>query len=327
MRQLVCILLLLLSTPANACEGKFLNPITEINWETLFPLKIGGITISAGSLPDTPGGALSPTCFCPLPTPPFIRMGISTGFWEPIRTVEVVRKPGCFPSLGGIDMGSVLGHSLPYGSRENNQGGDQKSFYHVHWIANPILYLLDFVVSSVCLQQDSMDVAYITELDPMWSDDELAIILNPEAALFGNMIAQTACAADCVISTAGISLNLLFWCAGCHGSLYPFTGTVTHHVGGVQASLLLTERMIAKLSRMGLTLNTSSAISQCFPMPSPIIKKDQYRIQMMRPIRQTIIPALPFGRTDVIISSGKEFPVKGEDFVYQIWRKRECCAF
>ena len=99
------------------------------------------------------------------------------------------------------------------------------------------------------------------------------------------------------------------------------------HVGGVMASILLIERFLAKMHREGLAVNSSDPSSKCIPMPALIIKKSQYRIQMVKPIRQTKLPSLPFGRTDSLISSGKEFPIKGEDFVYQIWRKRECCAF
>ena len=34
----------------------------------------------------------------------------------------------------------------------------------------------------------------------------------------------------------------------------------------------------------------------------------------------------PFGRTTMLWGAGKEFPVSGEDFAYQIFRKRNCCA-
>ena len=35
------------------------------------------------------------------------------------------------------------------------------------------------------------------------NDDELTLILNPEAVLFANPVAVAACAADCVAATAG----------------------------------------------------------------------------------------------------------------------------
>src|SRR3546814_18112862 len=104
----------------------------------------------------------------------------------------------------------------------------------------------------ICLEKAAFDVAYMTELDPLWADDELSFIINPEAVLFGNPIAQAACAADCVLASAGFANDLLFWCGWCQGSIYPFSGSVAAHVGGVHASLLLTERMIAKLHREAL---------------------------------------------------------------------------
>jgi conjugal transfer pilus assembly protein TraU len=35
-----------------------------------------------------------------------------------------------------------------------------------------------------------LDLAYLTEVDPLWADDELAAILNPEAVLFANVVAK-----------------------------------------------------------------------------------------------------------------------------------------
>ena len=34
----------------------------------------------------------------------------------------------------------------------------------------------------------------------------------------------------------------------------------------------------------------------------------------------------PYGRTTMIWGAGKSYPVSGEDFAYQIFRKRNCCA-
>ncbi len=308
------------------CAGSFLNPIAEVNWSALFPLKIGGVTVAGGSLPDAPGGATSAVCWCPIPTPPFIRVGVATGYWDPARTAEVVREPFCFPVLGGMQLS--IGGVLPHGARmAREEGGARMSFYHVHWLATPLLYVMNLIKSAACVQPESFDIVYVTELDPLWDDDELAFVLNPEAALFGTAVAQAACAADCVTATAGLPLDALFWCAGCQGGLYPFTGTVADHTGGVRASLLLVERMIAKLHREGLLPNTSDKAAQCLPIPALIVKKSQYRMQLMRPVRQTKLPALPFGRTTTLVDAGKEFPVAGEDFVWLVWRKRECCAF
>lgn len=34
----------------------------------------------------------------------------------------------------------------------------------------------------------------------------------------------------------------------------------------------------------------------------------------------------PYGRTTAVWGAGKEFPYQGEDFAYQIFRKRSCCS-
>ena len=55
----------------------------------------------------------------------------------------------------------------------------------------------------------------------------------------------------------GLPLDALFWCAGCQGGMYPLTGNVAAHVGGVQASLLAAERLVYRLHRLGLAWGTS----------------------------------------------------------------------
>ncbi|HNB47606.1 MAG TPA: TraU family protein, partial [Burkholderiaceae bacterium] len=34
----------------------------------------------------------------------------------------------------------------------------------------------------------------------------------------------------------------------------------------------------------------------------------------------------PFGRTTVLWGAGKEYPVRGEDFAFMLFRKRNCCV-
>jgi conjugal transfer pilus assembly protein TraU len=229
-------------------------------------------------------------------------------------------------NMGGLQLGnSTIGYGV-HGTK-GASSTTQSSFYQVHWYVYPVIYWLELLVDFLCLEQQSFDVAYITELDPLWNADELSFILNPEAALFGNPIAQTACAADCAATSAGFPMDSLFWCGGCQGSLYPFTGNNTAHIGGVQASLLLTQRMMAKLHRELLLWGTSGSQALCQKYPMPVIKKTQYKTQMTypRPTTRGPMACNPLGRTEVIWGSGREFPYKGEDFGYLIWRKRNCC--
>lgn len=185
-------------------------------------------------------------CFCKRPPLNIPIPGIPVGFWEPVRLVDVTRTPFCLVSMGGLCLGG--GGTQGQGDiEENPDDGTHHSFYQVHWYTYPVMTALEILVDFACLESLSIDLAYLTELDPLWNDDEKSGILNPEGILFGNLIAQAACVVDCIEATRHLPKNDLFWCGGCQGSLYPFTGTVTEHMGGVQASLLLTQRMMAKL--------------------------------------------------------------------------------
>jgi conjugal transfer pilus assembly protein TraU len=256
--------------------------------------------------------------------------GIPAGFWEPVRLVDVVREPYSMVNMGGIKMGGGFKKQGTNAVKANSgRGGQKSSFYHVHWYVYPLIHWLEVLIDFACIEKGSFDLAYVTELDPMWGNDELSFILNPEAAIFGNPVAQAACSADCIKASTHFPANELFWCAGCQGSIYPFTGSGPAHTGGVQASQLLTQRMIAKLHRELLLWQTSGREALCSKKPAPIIKKTQYKIQMTYPIPTATgaHACNPIGRTEVMQGSGKEFPYSGEDFGYLLWRKRNCCLF
>lgn len=312
---------------SQACSGRFVNPITDICWSCLFPISIGPVKVNTGGREDTPNPHQIP-CFCPRPPIPLVP-GIPVGFWEPARLVDVTRIPYCMVSMGGLQLGrGIVNHGV-HGSSGGRK--TQHSFYQVHWYLYPVIYWLELLTDFLCLEKASFDVGYITELDPLWNADELSFILNPEAILFGNPIAQAACAADCGATSAGFPQDILFWCGGCQGSLYPFTGNNAAHNGGVQASLLMAQRIMAKLHRELLLWGTSGTSNHqiCQKYPLPIIKKTQYKTQMTypRPTTRGPMACNPLGRTEVIWGSGREFPYKGEDFGYLIWRKRNCCLF
>jgi conjugal transfer pilus assembly protein TraU len=179
-------------------------------------------------------------------------------------------------------------------------------------------------------EKGALDLAYLTELDPLWADDELTAILNPEALLFANAPAKAACAADCVAATAGMPLPKLFWCGGCQGSLYPMNGHVAAHIGGVQASTLISQRMTAKMHRQFLTFDGAGSRGLCGYYAEPVMDKTHYKLQMVYPVPATNKIngqcCQPYGRSTALWGAGKSFPVTGEDFSYQIFRKRNCCA-
>lgn len=303
------------------CVGRFVNPITDICWKCVFPLTIMGMDVVRGNAsPPVPRSSI---CMCNRPPLNLPVPGIPVGFWEPVRMVDVTRTPYCLVNMGGMQV-ARSGVSYRGDVEEDAHTGLHHSFYQVHWYVYPIMYWLEVLMDFICLENTSIDLAYLTELDPLWNDDEKSFILNPEAVLFGNVLAQAACAADCVASSTNLPLDSLFWCSGCQGGLYPFTGTLSDHAGGVQASLLIAGRFMAKLHREGLLWGTYGSQGLCSKYPMPIIKKSQYRLQMTYPI-PTTSNCYPMGHTEVFWQGGKEFPYKGSDFGYLVWRRRDCC--
>jgi conjugal transfer pilus assembly protein TraU len=297
-----------------------LNPVTDICWDCIFPISIGAVEIppSTHNRPDTVNFP-SPICVCG------DEPGLAIGYWEPIRMVDVTKKPFCMTSLGieidvPIDIGSK---EMPY----ENEGEGRMGSWHIHWFSNPLIDILDLIVDAGCARNPiGFDIAYMTELDPLWNNDELAFFLNPETILFGNIVAQAACAADCVAASIWKPLDPLFWCAGCQGGLYPFTANNSEHLTSIQSGSLSVQKFTAKLHRQLQLPITSGPAAICSPIPAPIIKKSQYRIQTTIPV-----PGIgpygcnPYGRNTMLHDSFKEIPFAGEDFGYFIWRKTNCC--
>jgi len=305
------------------CTGKFINPITDVCWSCLFPITIGSIPLvpSSADIPDTKN-PVNPICICNKGGIPVV--GISIGFWEPVRLVDVTKEPFCFPSLGGLEI------PVPVNiGRGNSPASKEKGIatWHVHYYISPLLAILNIMINTMCLEIDGFDTAYITEIDPLWQNDELTFILNPEAVLFGNLIAQASCAIDCTKTQFGLPMDTLFWCSGCQGGMYPMNGRVQAHYGSIQSTLLMTSRILYKLSRQLQTWITSGQQALCQPYPSSIIKKSQYRTQLTIPVPMVGAGGCKqLGKSNVLYDSFKEIPVEGEDFGYLIWRKRNCCA-
>jgi conjugal transfer pilus assembly protein TraU len=307
-----------------ACKGRFVNPLTDICWKCIFPITIAGMQVVGGNR-DTknPKG---PICLCKkagIPVP-----GVPVSFWEPIFLVDVTRTPWCLVNMGGLQIagGNNSVNAGSIATRGGSSGHLKHSFYQVHVYTYPVIYWLNLLTDFACLTAGDFDIPYLSELDPLWNDDKISFVLNPEAALFNNQIAQLACAADCLAASGdGTPLEKLFWCAGCQGSMHPFSGSVSAHVGGVQASLLVTQKFLATLHRTLALKGYMGKQGLCGYYNMPIMNKAQYKAQMLYPVAATNKGCYFLGHTDITWNSGKEFPFQGEDFGYLIWRKRNCC--
>jgi len=327
------------SEPVGKCENNFPNLLTDIPWKSMFPLRIGGrVVLNMGDMPDNVGtenpddyNPSSYTCTCTINGKP--HMGIWVSFWEPARVIEVITKPHCFSFLFGTDMGDALSNYGAYGARSSGAQPGGKVFYNVHVYAFPLLTIMDIIKDMDFCNDwfNDIDILYFTEVDPLWNDDELTIWLNPEAAVFANPLAQALCSVDCVTATAGIPLNSMFWCAGCWGPMYPYTGNSGLTESPVRSTSLMAARVLAKLTRQpvppAMELDTSGPGAKCgevSDMVIPVIKKSQYRFSMLRPIPETD-RSHTLGSSTFSWGEHRNVPGTGENHIYMLWRKRNCC--
>lgn len=311
------------------CRGKMVNPITDICWSCIFPISIGSVPVGYGATqaPDTSNPAL-PIGYCPAPPPVFERIGVNVGYWEPVKLVDVVRQPFCMQNLGI----SIKNSPTELGGETSSYGniGHKSSFYDVHWYEYPLFSLLQLIVSLSCGYTPlGLDIAYMTEFDPLWQDEQSAAIFSPEAALFSNPISALACAPEAAIQLFGTALPIdaLFWCLGGQGLAYPFTGQVDAEHSSIQAATLLMERFNYKLHRTGIVNETvGSNPANCMEFPSPMLPKSRWRYQMTSPIA---LPSTcyPYGTTTVLWESAIEQPTSIKNFGFVNFRKRNCVVF
>lgn len=292
--------------------------ILKADYTAMFPLRIAGIPIIPGRIQDVGGSVSSPICICPDPIP---RIGIPVSFFEPSRLIEVVKDPYCFPSMGfGLTTsGGALG-----GTSGDDGIGNQSTFYQAHYYIFPIYALLELLTDFICLQTTGFDMAYITEVDPLWNNDTLSAIINPEALLFGNPVANLACMADAVTSAVFEPIDALFWCKGSWGNAYPLTGQ-TNGDGYVEGGASVAASLIYKLHRQLILWGSWGQLGLCGYYPAPIWRKSAYRLQIVTPIPS--LYATTIGTTGMLWSFGKNPPFIGDNFSYLLFKKRECCAF
>ena len=310
------------SLPGGTCTGQFVNPISDVCWECIAPITLGSIPVYPSSKKDF-GNPDLPLCFCGSPIP---RIGLAIGFWEPARLADVSREKWCFVNLGGMKVDPGIGFSDK--AAEAREDGLELDNWHVHWYIYPLMYWLELLTDFLCLEASAFDIAYLTELDPLWQDDALNLIISPEAGLFANIPAQLACAADCTLSSAAMGRPEMFWCMGCNGSTYPVTGNIGHQNSEAQGAVLAAERMAFKLHRQLIAWGTSGSQSLCQKTPMPVMDKRQYRWQMTNP---KAITKGPFtcpttGATTMTYEFNTVKPIVAKDLGYLIWRKRNCCA-
>ncbi|WDN91067.1 conjugal transfer pilus assembly protein TraU (plasmid) [Desulfosarcina sp. BuS5] len=330
------------------CKNKRLNPMKDTCWDCIYPIKIADMTIKGGTGGDphsggnkmkggsSMGGSTNTkksTCKCKYGK--FYRYGITFSMWEPNRYIEVVKDPYCLPSQGGkqtkktSNKGKLKKGYLHGGI--NTGGASQEgtnTFFQVHYFIWPIWKMMETMVDSNCIESSSgYDLYYMTESDPTWNDDELALKVYPEATLFANMPSQLSCIADSITAQFGYPLWPLFWCMGSWGSTYPMSGHMNEDET-IEGAAGAGARIIYKLARMGAICDV--AINLCYCISSLIWIKSHYRFTNVKPVKGS--SCIPIGRSSMLwginknpgLSDGQDSP---DNFMFIIFRYRKCCLW
>lgn len=324
---------------AAVCGPGFINPITDIAWPCVLPIRIGGVAAFHAdaepedtgvdapdtpprpqtSVPPDPEGLGSSICTCQQGAS--FRVGLSVSFWEPARLIDTVATPWCL-----MPTGTQLSNPSP-GSRDGGYGhaggeGPPKLFAQMHWYQFPAWAVLGLFTDLPCLTDTEFDLAMMTEVVPTWNDDVLALLLNPEALLFANPVAQLACTADAaaVLST-GLPTDELFWCMGGWNGAYPLAGSVQGS-DMVEMHAALAARGIYFMARTGLMMDPG--VDQCGSVVTPIWNKRNYRLQQIRPVRENACHAI--GDPGLLWTAGRNPPTAGDNFLWMLFRKAKCCV-
>ncbi|MBI5178178.1 MAG: TraU family protein [Nitrospinae bacterium] len=317
-----------------ACAGTFFNPLVDVAWECMLPIKIAGVPVVVGQNPaeDAPDLTSTPFCACMYGVPPKPFPGLPVSYWEPARIIETVKDPFCFPTLG-LGLSNPFGPGMLAGSHARVSGSDvsQHTFAQAHIFSFPLKELLGSILLGSCATTNSdlakgFGVTTVTEVDPLWNNGILAAFTHPESFLFANPVAAFTCIADSVTANLGMPLDPLFWCVGSWGIVYPLTGDAFSG-DQLSANAELAVRSWYRLGKVGMLWDAAIDPTLCLTLPTPVWIKSHYKLQIMKPVpgRQCI----PIGRSSLIWGAGKNVPFTGmsDQFSWVLFRKKACCAW
>jgi len=307
------------------CKGKFINPITDICWQCMFPLMIAGVKLIDSDLkPPLGEGTDSPVCVCKDGTS--VVLGLRTAFFEPARIAETVKDPYCFTILGAELGNPDAGFGGGTTEDRGNENPNTITFAQAHWYIFPAFALLDLFVDFPCFEDLDFSIAFFTEPDSLWNNDLYSFVIQPEAVVFANPIAQLSCAADSIATHFSKPIDAMFWCMGSWGSAYPMAGNISNpHF--VEANAALSAKMIYRMTRLETFWDRGTDV--CGAVMLPIWKKSHFRLHMMKPVRDKTCH--PIGKSSILWASGKNPPIStqgnaSDNFTWMYFRKLLCCA-
>lgn len=318
---------------ANAyiCTNQLINPTTDVNWNNAFPFSIGPVEYpGTGNYPSP--AIMKMNAFCLVgcsTTPPVIGVGVT--MWAPEFLAEIQATPGCSPTLGGAMLPNQFGMES---QAHTDQAGRQKTEsrkMNAHWFKYPLFAAMSIFTTISCANISNVVAAGdFTELDnPFWQDSKWAGILNPDSFLFANQIALAACLPDVVVSTFSNPLDILVWCVGAQGPLFPITGEATNAASGqsiASGNMLVLAKFMHGLTRQfRLMLQIGPPYHCAVPKLTPYLFRSQYRIDPAKPLHTN--QAVRFGKIDTFWAQYPPLnPARDYSSTFFIWQALQCCV-
>lgn len=317
------VLALIVALPAHALCQKMSAPmvgaIGKMDWNNAFPIHILGFPIGPNGNPPTM--YQPPICLCEYRIYPITLPGIGMSYWAPAYLADTSNESGCM-----ITMNMELLDS--YSSLNSGEGPFLGKRRQIHWFEFPLMTILELFADLGCsASNQGFDLAYITEIDPLWQDDLWAALFNPESALFDSPVARLICVADAIVVQFLWPLDPLFWCLGA-SHLYPTSGTDNTNKADEMTNLKALGRFLARQHRIGALWGTIGPLAQCHATYMPILPKSQYRIDPVFPLAENGGPPIYLGKHYFF---WKGFPPALGSFpthesgAFMIWRGTQCC--
>lgn len=308
----------------------------DVNWSNAFPIMIGGVTTPGPRNPPQPSKMKEPAvCICPERGAAAVGIGLT--YWVPEFLAEVQDKAGCLPSFGAdMEATTVAGAKATdsqgpadlSGSGDNDDKTNEARRMQVHWFKYPLFAMLDLFNSLACANTSgTFAIADLTEVNPTWHDDFWANITNPESFLYANPVALAACTADAVASSAHLPLDVMNWCVGAQGGLYPISGKSGHseYTSPADGNLAILAKYMQWLSRSFRLQVTIGPMALCRSVVFPNLLKSQYRIDPLKPVHTNSF--VRFGKYHKLWDSFPPLnPGERYDTTFLIWQGQQCCV-
>ena len=305
------------------CKGKVYDPVSDTNWNNAFPVTIGGVRVGGGTNP--PLMHVDPICMCPGPNGVDVP-GIGMTYWEPTYVAEIARQSGCLSTLGGEEaLEGYPQRTSNQSPTQSDRGGTTVVNMEIHWYQYPLFSVLGMMSTLGCTNPGGFNLGDMTEVDPTWLDSAWSAVAFPETAAYASLPALMACIPDAVSSNAGLPLDMLNWCVGSQGGMYPVDGWSPTHTSPQGGNLHVLAKYMQRKTRFAGLLATIGPTAVCNSSYLPNMLRSQYRIDPIAPV--PLNRRVNFGKAPLLwgVAPPANTPTR-TDSAHLIWVGKQCCA-